>query len=79
MPGIARAHFYLGDIEAQFKRYKTALVEFEDALVAAEECNDTTIQTLCKVEIGICKGSLALKDLAENVESQSIFVNGEED
>lgn len=60
-------------------RYKTALVEFEDALVAAEECKDTTIQTLCKVEIGICKGSLALKDLAENVETQSIFVNGEEE
>jgi tetratricopeptide (TPR) repeat protein len=79
VPGIARAHFYLGDIETQLKRYKTALVEFEDALVAAKECKDTTIQTLCKVQIGICKGSLALEDLAENVEAQSIFVNTEEE
>lgn len=59
-------------------RYKTALAEFESALVAAEEGNDTTIQTLCKVEIGICKGSLALKDLAECVEPQSIFAIPEE-
>lgn len=75
MPGIARAHFYLGDIESQFKRYKTALVEFEDSLAAAKECNDTTIQTLCTVEIGICKGTLQLKELADNVEAQSIFDN----
>jgi len=53
-------------------------VEFEDALIAAKECKDTTIQTLCKVQIGICKGSLALEDLAEDAEAQRIFVNTQE-
>lgn len=50
-----------------------ALVDFKNAARAAEECGDTTIQTLSKVQIGICEGENALKKLAENVDSQSIF------
>jgi len=53
------------------------LVEFKDALVAAKSAK-TTIQTLSKVQIGICKDSLALENSAENVEAQSIFVNAQD-
>ncbi|KAL3676761.1 hypothetical protein R1sor_026709 [Riccia sorocarpa] len=55
--GQARAHYTLGNIASQLKKYEEAEKEFKSAIKAAKVYGDKQIETFSKVQIGIVKGN----------------------
>ncbi|KAL2641798.1 hypothetical protein R1flu_009385 [Riccia fluitans] len=55
--GQARAHYTLGNIASQLKKYEEAEKEFRSAIKAAKVYGDKQIETFSKVQIGIVKGN----------------------
>ncbi|CAM6117194.1 unnamed protein product [Calypogeia fissa] len=57
--GQARAHYTLGNIAAQMKKWEEAEGAFKAAVKAAKVYGDKQIETFSKVQIGIVRGNAA--------------------
>lgn len=59
--GQGRAHYILGSIASQRKRYEEAVKEFEASLKAARIVNDSKMETLSKIMVGVALGDNMLE------------------